>query len=251
MSELTKLLTQAKQTPTMRPDFYKALWDAELYFIGRMDETDDTYHLSFYEAAGRTLLPCFSSEGLFRSVVPEAEHETVVLLPVREVFPSVGSEITVVLNPFTDVGKEFDALERRALQAGVLFELPPKAAAAQEPGENTNEPATYFGTPKEKPEALLAALEDFFPTRPEIQTAYLGMIAITDSTHPPHPLLGLVWTGPSEAKFLELTLDIQSQIRASLPDAPQLDVYRLTPDDTREVARYLLDKTTPIYTKEP
>ncbi|WP_347338391.1 SseB family protein [Tumebacillus amylolyticus] len=119
---MTDLLQQAKKDPALRPEFYKTLWEAELFFIGQIDKTDDTYHLSFYEAGGKTLLPCYSSEELLRSVVPE--HEPKLLLPVREVFPNIGSEITVVLNPFTEPSKEFDSLERRALADGVLFDPP-------------------------------------------------------------------------------------------------------------------------------
>ncbi|PWK05649.1 enhanced serine sensitivity protein SseB C-terminal domain-containing protein [Tumebacillus permanentifrigoris] len=225
---LTHHLQQAKQTPALRSDFYRALWAAELYFIGQTDS------LSYYEANGRTLLPCFSSLELLQSVVPA--DETYVLLPAHEVFPNIPAEITVVLNPFTAVGKEFDSLERRALMEGILFERPPAQADTSE--------QILFGQPAEMPDDLIETLRAFFKKHSAIHTAYLGQICIPSTGIPPHPLVGLYCPAISESLFLELALDMQAQA-----DTP-LEVYRLTLNDKREIARYLLNETTPIYSAE-
>lgn len=232
---LAQLLEQAKGDPSLRPEFYRALWEADLYFVGVEGA------LSYYEAQGRTLLPCFSSEELFRSVVPEQESS--VVCSVQAAFPSIPPEITVVLNPFTTYGKEFDSLERRALEEGMLFEQP-----ARQEEEAIGATDVLFGQSKEPQEELVAALQAFCEGQTAIEAVYLGQVCIPSTGVPPHPLVGVIWSGSEERAFWEMALDLQKHVQAVLEQELRIDVYPLAQDDMGEIARYLLEQTQPIYT---
>jgi hypothetical protein len=232
---LVEILMEGKRDPEKRPSFYRLLWESDLYVTGRVEEE---VLLSFYEVEGRKVLPIFSSLKLMEQVMPEGQPY--VVIEGKHLFPNVPSEVTPILNPATNVGKEFLPEEIEALCKGVLFqELQPKRVEAGQ--------QIVLGQPTEYPQKLVQALIRYFESNGSVENAYLAQIYLPDSDEPPHPVIGIQLKAGS-VPFVEALTDLEKVVRAEVGDEVIVDFFEIRLDQPNGVTKYMVEETKPFYT---
>lgn len=232
---LVELLVEGKQDPLKRPAFYQLLWESDLYVTGRVE--GEELLLSFFDIEGRKTLPLFSSMELMERVIPEGQPY--VVLEGQHLFPSVPADVTAILNPATNVGKEFLPDEIEALCTGVLFQdLQPQPLSAGQ--------KVAIGQPAEYPEALVQALSAYFKHSGSVEKAYLAQVYLPDQDEPPHPVVGIELKAGS-APFLSALPELDQVVRAAIGEEALVDFFEIRQDQPNGVASYMVEETKPFY----
>ena len=232
----------ARRDPAARPDFYRVLWEAEVYVVGMVEESGEeerNYQLSFFEIEGREVLPFFSSLELMKQVIPEGQ--LVAAVSARHLLTSMPDDLVLMLNPCTESGKEFTSPELRALRTGLLFE-------DYAPVETPEDEQIVFGEPKEVPERLVAALKKQLATMPSVRSAHLALAFVPSRGRMPYPVIGLEFEPEAGATFLDVMLDLHVYVRDRVDKELYMEFHEIFIGDTGELTRYFLEETTPFYT---
>lgn len=182
---LEVLLQRAATDPACRSEFYRRLLMAELFVISKpmdvpagtrtMQEGDSIEILSLND--GR--LPIFtSSDRIYdKGIVTEQVHY--IKAPGKELF-NLTKGATLVLNPFSDYGKELVPDEIASLLQGTIFQGLNRQVNIP---QNTE---VLVGQPNVYPTAMVNAVVAVAKTEPLINAVYMAYMQFKDSTEPPH-----------------------------------------------------------------
>jgi len=211
-NELERALVQAAHDPASAPEFYRQLLDAYCLVVGSIAGQDDqNEHFSLEpgdqinlipgEKNGVRYLPVFSSQTRMQEY---ARGESKYLRVNGRALLDLTRGAPVTLNPASEYGKELTADQVRQLLDGAR--VTPRIIDSE----------------IEPPEQLMRVLREFFATRPDVQTAWMTMVAPSpDRTHEARPLVGI----ESSADFPSLMQALQAAAGAT-PDI-MFDVQRV------------------------
>ena len=209
-NELERVLVQASHDPHLAPEFYRLLLDSDLLVLGSIAGQDDQneqfslepgdqINLIPGEKNGVRYLPVFSS-------LPRMQEYTRTESKYLRVNGRALLDLTrgapVTLNPASEYGKELTADQVRQLLDGA--HVSPR----------------IIDSDIEPPEQLMDVLREFFATRPEVQTAWMTMVAPSpDRLDEARPLLGI----ETSADFPSLMQALQATANANI----MFDVQRV------------------------
>ena len=217
-NELERVLVQAAHDPASATEFYRLLLNSDLLVLGSIAGQDDQneqfslepgdqINLIPGEKNGVRYLPVFSSQTRMQEY---SRSESKYLRVNGRALLDLTRGAPVTLNPASEYGKELTADQVRQLLDG---------------GRAT---ARVMASEIEPPEQLMQLLREFFTTRPDVQTAWMTMVAPSpDRVHEARPLVGI----ESSADFPSLIQALQAA--ASTTPEVMFDVQRV---DRRNLA---------------
>jgi hypothetical protein len=197
-NDIERQLVRAATEPAARAAFARALMDAEVYLVlvpesgtivpdadgNATVPKDAKLALVTVERDGSRVLPFFSAPSRARAwfagdhfIAPDKTRDLFARHP--------GADF--VLNPGSDYGKEFTPHEVERLLAGE-FDGGPQRVVTDQPSQ------LLLGHPKEKPEALIAALTRELAGVKSVRGAWL-MLAVPAEQPEQHWMLGVDHTG--------------------------------------------------------
>lgn len=237
--ELEELLKKAATEPAYRAEFYDRLLNSDLFVLTHGSDIPEGEH-TLNEAASVSMvsfedgkIPVFTStERIFDKQV--IDHQVDYLaMKGRDLFTTVRGA-TLILNPFSDFGKELlpDELER-VLNGTIIF-----GSAQTITMEKSTE--VLLGQPAIVPDEMLHSLKLLFATKSGIRAAYLGWIHDAKSNIPPHYVIGVETEGEASELIREAGFTAQQHLK------PGEFVDFLTVDESDGVSGYLRG-TEPFY----
>ena len=188
---LESLFVKAANDNAIRPLFYRTLLKSDLILLsvkdaeppGKNHVSDDNTILSI-----RTLqdgvVPVFTSQDRIFDNNIITEQVSLVKLNAKVIFEMFDKSVKFILNPYSDIRKEFVPQEIEALLKNELYKI--HSIIKIKKGETI-----LLGVPEINPVNLIEALKRYFDTRPEIKAAYLALIRIEGNNEEPHFLLGI------------------------------------------------------------
>ncbi|MEZ6071344.1 MAG: enhanced serine sensitivity protein SseB C-terminal domain-containing protein [Pirellulales bacterium] len=241
-NDLERSLMSATADPSHRPQFYRDLLIADVYFVQAGEGSLDIQHGVLQEGSdiqipslkrdGEDWLPVFSSLArLQQSLQKEAMY---LRLNAKDFF-EITRGANVVLNPGLDYGKEFTAAEIAGILDGSIF----RAGQGYVVEEDTQ---VLIGQPTTYPIALVNTLSRLFAKQPSVKAAYLAHFfnPITDGF--PHTLIGIV----VESDWDSIVGDAGVVAREVMGEHEIVDFVRVSPDE-RGLSEYMLRENKPFY----
>lgn len=223
---LDELLVQAAHDPAMQPEFYRRLLAEPLVVISgsaaevrsRTMQPGDTLQIASL-ADGR--LPVFTSTArIFDNGVVQ-QQVSYTQLKGRNLLELVQGA-TLVLNPYSDIGKELLPDEVARLLDGTLLDTGRSLTVQQPTTVQLGQPAVY-------PTALVQALARLLSQQPRVRAAYLGWILDPASGEPPHYIICLDIEGESRAVSQQIGYVAQQFLQPhEIIDIVQADQSSLT-----------------------
>jgi hypothetical protein len=140
----------------------------------------------------------------------------------------------LILNPYSDYGKEFSPDEIERLLDGSYFTGNAHEIVIEK------ETAVKIGQPARYPDLLIKALNRMFANDPSINTAYLGWIHDESSDVPPHYIFAISMNGD----WKKLTDAIGSTITEIIGDEI-VDIMQIT--GREGIENYFIENTKPFY----
>lgn len=241
---LEELLMRAAHEPALRPAFYQALVNEELFAV-TPPNPDNPSSGELQLTPGMEIqlqvlhdgkIPLFSSvERIHEGGVAPAD---VTYIRVRgfDLLQMVQAA-DCVLNPFSPAGKLLASQEIQDLLAGNLF--PP----ADGPGGQV---PVQLAPPADEPTELLEALRAFATNKPFIAQAYLAEMRLENSDEPPRLLLAFRVPDNQDPAFLQ---ELGPIIEGRLQGYQFVDMMLLMPSGAQEPLNQYFDQQTPYYQK--
>jgi hypothetical protein len=224
--------------------------DADVYVISgdegmtregtvEMKEGDTVNLVQFPREDGSTALPFFTSlEVLQKSIDYKVNY---ICLPARTLF-EMTEGTPLVLNPFSEFGKDFTPEEVHGLLTGRI----PGGRAEKKTIEK--ETKILLGQPKNYPAKLVESLTMLFATEPAIKKAYLAqMYNPSEADVKPHLVIGLHVEPRTE--FETSLKKIGPVANASMPEGDIVDFILIESgaESGSGIAGYMLKDTKPFY----
>jgi len=217
-NELERALVRAVKEPHAVPDFYRLLLSSDLLVLGSVEGHENDTEV-FNAAPGSNIrlvtgqkdggqyLPIFSSLARMQEYVKQQSNYLSVngraLLDLTRGAP-------IILNPASEYGKELTPDQVKQLLDG-----PGGKLRALSKGE--------------RPPALVDMLTALFAGRPEIETAWMLEVNLTDNPAQAHPLVSIETTSATQAAaqrdWSSLMEAIQAAAEQSVPGL-MFDVQR-------------------------
>lgn len=243
VDSIESLLQKAASDPAYRVEFIKRIPNEKLVFISNSDLSTDGY-IKLQENTKIQVLtlsdgriPLFTSKerifdkGIVKNQVKFIEAKA------EDIF-SFLKGATLVLNPYSDYGKEFHPQEVERILNGTYFTDGKTEITVEKKTE------VMIGQPAKYPTEIINALIKLFNDRPEVNAAYLGWIHNPASDEPPHYIFGIDANGTWD--------DISSEtgfiVKQFLPQDDIIDLVPIHKNDTF-LGGYFTKSTKPFYLK--
>jgi hypothetical protein len=237
---IEKLIEKAASEPGLRPKFYKTLLDSELIVITsehsgelgtRTLEKDTT--LKIFSMEDDKIAVFTSADRIFDKNIIQTEVSFVGMNGRALLEATKGA--TLLLNPFSEFGKELTPSEIAGLLDGSIFQ--PKHV--EEIKKNTK---IRIGQPAQLPDGLVKSLSEYSKSRKEIEAVYIAMVERVDSGEPPGLMIGLRISDNVQEIFGE----IGEVIHPHIPEGNHIDLMKISGTDG--FSEYF-NNVEPIYTK--
>jgi len=196
---LDELLVQAASDPAMRPELYRRLLLEPLVVVtGNKPtaveprrftvEAGETMHISGWDD-GR--MPIFTTaERIFDKGI--VKHEvSIAQLKGRDLLELLRGK-TLLLNPYSDYGKELLPAEVERMLAGTVLDTGHTITVQKQTKVLLGQPAVY-------PTEMVQALSRLLSQQPRVRAAYLGWIHDPTAPEPPHYIICLDIEGERRA----------------------------------------------------
>jgi hypothetical protein len=237
---IENLIEKAASEPGLRPKFYKALLDSELIVLTNEHSGDEGIKTLEKDTTLKIIsmkdgkIPVFTStDRIFDKKVIQKEVPFVGMNG-RSLFETTKGA-TLMLNPFSDFGKELTPSEIASLLDGSIFQ--PKHV--EEIKKNTK---IRIGQPAQIPDGLEKSLIIYSKTRDEIEAIYIAMVERVDSGEPPSLMIGIRMSHNEQ----EIIGEIGEAIQPHIPTGKHIDFMKISGTDG--LSGYF-DKVEPIYRK--
>lgn len=183
---LEELLQRAGNEPKFRPEFYRRMLTDELIVVmersqqpentGDDDDDDsDVTIASFPDGA----IPVFTSMDRIYDKGVNKEQLPVMQMQGDKLLALLKGRMLVV-NPYSDFGKQLLPEEVDRMLDGTILESVQREIDVQQPMK------IALGIPSPAPEDLLLAMRDMLKSKPEVKSAYIGLIHFVETNEPPH-----------------------------------------------------------------
>jgi hypothetical protein len=239
---LEELLQNAAAKPEYRPEFYKRLLSDKLVVIttdngqpdGQWVAKENTTVNIVNLADGK--IPVFTSkEKIFDKGIVK-EQVRVLELKGEDLF-NMTKGATLILNPYSDYGKELLPLEiEQMLNGTILTASHQKITVEKDTSVQLGQPANY-------PTEIVNALRSLFSKNPNVKAAYLGWIYNPSSGQPAHYIFAIDGNGDLQNLTDEAGFIAQQYLK------PEEIVDFLRLNNKGGINDYFLKETKPFYTK--
>lgn len=187
---LEELLKKAATDPTCRPEFYKRLLNEELVVItnnsselqiedGILQKDSKVAIVNFDDGK----IPVFTSTDRIFDKNVVKEQVPYLQLKGENLF-TMTKGATLILNPFSDYGKELLPEEINDMLDGSIMH--PKRSEV----EIKKDTQILIGQPAKRPTEMLNDIGKFLASQEKVKAAYLAWIKFPDDT-PPHYLIAI------------------------------------------------------------
>ena len=242
-NELETLLEKAAKEPSYRSEFYKKLLSEELFVLTNrsmfpnapagkfVTETETTIQIRSYDD-GR--IPVFTStKRMFDKGVVKKEV-TYLAVKGADLFNFTKGS-TLILNPYSDYGKELLPEEIQDLLDGTILQDRLKTMTIEK------DTSILLGQPANYPTAMVNSLKDLFSRRPAVVAGYLALIQYKEKNEPPHYIIGIKTEGDASS----ITDEAGFTAKQSLKPEEFVDLVQIQQDSP--ITDYMLNQTTPFY----
>jgi len=240
---LEALLKKAAESPTYRDEFLKKLLDEELFIITMGNSVGHEGYVKLEKDTTVNVLelkngciPIFTSTDRIFDKGIVKNKVNFIAVKGKELF-SWFSGKTLMLNPYSDYGKEFLPDEIQSLLSGTYFNKGIRHIKIEK-----DTPAR-IGIPSVYPTAMADALSKVFSDRNDVVGAYLAFIHYPETKEPPHYIFGI----DTKGDWAEITKAASAAISDFLADNEFVDFSQM--DKTDFITDYLKNKIKPFYTK--
>jgi hypothetical protein len=239
---LEELLQNATAKPEYRPEFYKRLLSDKLVVI----TTDNGQHDGEWVANENTTvnivnladgkIPVFTSKqkifdkGIIKEQVKVLELKGEDLLNMTK-------GATLILNPYSDYGKELLPAEIDQMLNGTIL------TASHQKITIEKETSVQLGQPANYPTEIVNALSGLFSRHPNVKAAYLGWIFNPSSGQPAHYIFAIDGNGDLQSVTDEAGFIAQQYLK------PEEIVDFLRLNNKGGINDYFLKETKPFYMK--
>lgn len=239
---LEELLQNAAAKPEYRPEFYKRLLSDKLVVIttdhgqpdGQWVAKENTTVNIVNLADGR--IPVFTSKEKIHDKGTIKEQVRVLELKGEDLF-NVTKGATLILNPYSDYGKELLPAEIEQMLNGTILTASHQKITI---GKDT---AVQIGQPANYPTEIVNALRSLFGKYPNVKAAYLGWIFNPSSGQPAHYIFAIDGSGDLQSLTNEAGYIAQQYLK------PEEIVDFLRLNNKGGICDYFLKETKPFYTK--
>ena len=239
-NELESLLKKAADEPAYRMEFYKRLLNEKLFVITkggelpngiRYVEKDTMVNILSLED-GR--IPVFTStDRIFdKKIIKEQVH--FLELKSEDLFNLVKGA-TLILNPYSDYGKEILPTEIENLLHGVFPHGEPTSV------EIKKSTTIIIGQPAKYPTQIVKSLSELFSKKANVHTAYLGWIHYPSTNEPPHYIFAI----DADGDWNTLVKEAGFITREILRSDEIVDFIRM--ENSGGLSDYFIKQTTPFY----
>jgi hypothetical protein len=235
------LLKRASTEPGLRPHFYKSLLDSELIVLTnklieehgiKITDKDTTLSIFAFEDGK---IPVFTStDRIFdRGIIKD--KVSFYGMNGKALFEMTKGSI-LLLNPYSDYGKELLVAEIDNLLTGKMF----KPDAVEKIKKSSK---IRLGQPAEFPTEMVQSIKAYCSKRDEIELAYIAMMHRPETKEPPHLLVALKLNNNEE----QILGEISQAVRPHIKDGDFVDFMPLSIDKSGTSGYfYTID---PIYEK--
>lgn len=235
-AELEAALAAAASDPARRPQLRQALWDGEVLVPlpehpGAPAEALDegTLTLPLVESGGRRYVPVFTSAEALRRYAPDDVPTAVVT--GRALAGAWPADAWMALNPRSEAGAILSPEE--------VASLPGEPPATPAPAEER----FAVGEPAEEPEEVIELVRRYCNSRPEIVAAYRALVLVDAPGRRPQLVVGVELDEDADTDLVLRELEAAGRESG----VPALGLLPIRRDHPGAVARYMLDRTEPIY----
>ena len=240
---LEESMLRASKDAAHRPQFYKDFLSAPIFVIqagpvpekAGMTKLEAGQTVSFpnMEKNGKSYIPIFTSlQELRRALKSEAAY---LSLNARE-FLTLTKGADLLLNPMSELGKEFPKEEVAALLDGSMWQ-PESRIVVDKPQQ------VMIGQPKDYPTELVEALSRYFKKESRVKRAYVAHYFNPATGEPPHTLVGIEASGDWDS----VIGGIGVVAKGVMVPNPPIDFMPLTGD---EGVQGYLKKLKPFYERK-
>jgi len=236
---LEDLLRKSANESGLWPSFYKAILSSELIVLTDKASKNDGQTVLKADTSVNIVsfkdgkIPAFTStdrifdKGVIKNEVP------FIGLNGRDLLELTKGD-ALILNPFSDFGKEFTPDEIKSLLDGTLFN--PNIH------ETTKDTRVQLGIPAQLPVGFENSLIEFSKTRIEIDSTYVAIIDRIDSGEGPNLIVGL----KIESNEKEIFGELSNALRPYVKNGKHIELTRIT--GTGGLSSFF-NKIEPIYKK--
>jgi len=241
-NDLERKLKLAADQPASRPEFYRALMDADVFVIGFTDSGVEGVStipagaklsiVNWEKNDGTPIIPFFTSiESLQRALKEESKF---VALPAKRFFEmTLGSFL--VLNPASPYGKEFFPNEVQALLETGMNHAPKARVVEKETKILLGQPANY-------PSAMVSALAVLLAKHSSVKAAYLCLMHDPSSSEKPSLVVGF----EGDSDLTEAMKEAGSVAADTAPKGELVDFAVLKKGEPG-LSDYMFSSVTPFY----
>jgi hypothetical protein len=148
---------------------------------------------------------------------------------------------TLVLNPYSDYGKEFLPSEIEQMLDGTFLTNTQHELVYKESAN------VLIGSPANYPNEIVNSLKVLFAGKPRISAAYVAWIHDPSTNVPPHYIFGLEADGTRDEELQNIINEAGFTARQHLP--PNEFVDFLVIDNNGGISDHFLKSTDPFYTR--
>lgn len=235
-------LKKAAKEPAYRSEFYQHLLSEDLVAITRRTDaveerlfiaTEDTVMDLLSFADGR--VPIFTStDRIFDNGVIK-QQVTYAKLKGEDLLKTLRGK-TLLLNPYSDYGKELLAEEVERLLDGTFFTANLKQVTYKK------DASIAIGQPAVYPAEAVKSLTELFSNRPNVYAAYLGWIYDAKTDEPPHYVFAIDSVGDWD----DLCKETAFTIKQAIKEDTFFDLMKLN-NSKDGINGYFLKSSEPFY----
>ena len=240
--DLETLLQKSVTDTSLRYDFYKKLLTENLIVIS---EKTNTHEGKSTLQSGTQVnivtiqdgkIPIFTSkERIFDNGVVNEQVEYLEMKS-KDLFELTKGS-TLILNPYSDYGKELLPVEIEGILNGSILKYQDKEMTIKV------KTPVQIGQPAKYPTEMINALNRFFASRSSIKAAYIGWIHYSNSDDPPHYIFGI----DGEGDINEIKKEAGKIVKGFLMAGEFVDFIEI--DTKSPISQYFLQDTKPFYKK--
>jgi hypothetical protein len=236
-SSLELLLLECKQLGTFSAEFYRQVLSEDLIIITYNSESQEGQHDLHQQSSVNIVtypegqIPVFTSVDRIYDKGVINEQVQYILMKGSDLF-AMAKDATFIMNPYSDTCKEFLPEEVRKM----LTQSETKNGLYMEKVSDIQ-----IGQPHNYPNEMLKNLSDFFSTRKEVLSAYIGWIFNPKANKEPHYIIGIKANDDSKT-LVAAACDIAME---ALPQNEAVDIVVLNRRSI--ISDYLIHKTKPFY----
>ena len=246
-SVLEIALELAASEPAHRPEFYRLLLESTIFIIGssaceQLEEGPVTLKANtqiqvtnWVRPDGSSVIPFFTSLRALQQAI--TGDETYLALPARTFFEITrGAEL--ILNPRSEVGKEFTQTEVEALLAEGMNQVVTTRVIK-------DDTQVLLGQPAEYPKAMVESLTTLLARHSNVKAAYLALMHNPAEDEKPHLIVGI----EADGDFENVIREAGTVAADSAPKGEPVDLIRVVRGQSG-MAKYFLKEVKPFYERE-